>query len=122
MPRLNKLMLLATCTIGLFLATSQSSFAQNGYCSDVIVTSVGANNTGRIIQAQNTRSDCGDWERFVYKWFYVDNSGGNANVMVAAAMTAMTLETSVTVVSKSGNAYPSWGTLMHVSAARIAPN
>ncbi|BHH85099.1 hypothetical protein [Desulforhopalus sp. 52FAK] len=121
MTALYKLILLSTFATAFFFATFQSSFAQDGYCSDVIVTSVGANNIGTIVQAQNTRSDCGDWERFAYKWFYVDNSGGNANVMVAAAMTAMAMESTVTVVHKSGNTYTNWGSLMHISANRNSP-
>ncbi|TKB09921.1 hypothetical protein [Desulforhopalus sp. IMCC35007] len=119
MKNFKNLLTLTSYILVVIFATSQICLAQNGYCTNVKVISVGAKTSGKIMLLQNTRTDCGDWAsgEAGQKWFFVDDANGNANGMVAAALTALTLDSSVTVVSKTANTYTNWGSLIHVSVS-----
>jgi hypothetical protein len=117
MTKFEKLILLSTTTIILLFAATQSSFAQSGYCTEAKVISAGAKTSGIIVYLENTRTDCGNWAtgEAGRKWFFIDDSGSSANAMLAAAMSALAMDGSVTVVSKTGDTYTNWGSLVHLS-------
>lgn len=112
-----KKLCVGAAVVGLLFATTGIGFAQDGYCSGVVVKEVGAKVDGgtpiNVVSLINKRSDCGDWPENATYWFVLDSA--NADAMLAAALTAKSLGKTVTVVSKTGNVYQSWGTLIHLS-------
>ena len=115
MIKLRKLTLLCTAIFISLFATCQTSSAQSGWCSQVKVLSAGSKTTGPVVYMENTRSDCGTWPQNTKRWFYLDNTDNNANGMLAAAMTAMAMDTSITVVPKGDESYLNWSSLIMVT-------
>ena len=106
--------------MGAFLALSTSSVvnAETGYCTGVTIVEVGAKTVAGVardaILLKNTNTGtCGNWAKNASLWFYLDTP--NQDAMLATGLTALSLTSPVTVVSKTGDTYANWGTLVHVS-------
>lgn len=103
------------------LSTSNIVMAQDGYCTGAVVKEVGAKVEGttpkNVVLLQNSQATgaCGNWAAGGLLWFYLDSP--NQDGMLASALTALSLGQPVTVVSKAGNTYTNWGSLIHVTVS-----
>ncbi len=90
--------------IFLTFALTHSCFAEsNGaYCSGAKVLLSGSSTNQKQLLLQHQRIDCGEWPANTPKWFSLDNSGNNANAMLAAALTAHATGKTVTVAPNDG--------------------
>ncbi len=93
-----------------------NAYSENGFCSNVTVAKAGASDSGPAVALTNTNttSQCGNWVQGSTLWFKLDNTNNTANAMLAAALSAKASGQKITVVSKSGNTYASWGNLTAV--------
>ncbi len=117
----SKLFFFVALPLMTILYLSQPAVAETGYCTNVTVKSAGANNYGNKVLLQNTRADCGSWAINSTKWFFLDNSAGQSNAMLAASLSALALDASLTIISKLGNDYPLNGTLVHIAVEKPLP-
>ncbi len=98
------------------LVVPAKSYAESGFCSNVEVIKVGAKDTGKVVLLKNTNttSTCGNWPLNESRWFVLDNTNGEANSMLAAAILAKSTGQKVLVASKNTNNYTSWSSLVAV--------
>ncbi len=109
---------LGLCSLLAFPATHAN--AENGFCSGVEVLQAGAHNLGKVVLLKNTRADCGNWGQGTQQFFFLDNSAGQANAMLASALAAQASGLTVTVF-KPNNSYTSYSTLAGIYAAPVTP-
>jgi hypothetical protein len=104
------LMSLGVCSLLAFPAINANAL---GFCTDTQVLLAGSNSTGKVVQLKNTsNATCGtNWASGATQLFYLDNVTGNANAMLAAALSAQASGAKVYVVLKAGDAFNQWSTL-----------
>jgi hypothetical protein len=90
---------LGLCSLLAFPAVNAQ--AEAGYCSNGVVTMVGAFEAGNAVTIRNTRTDCVGWANGAVRAFALDDSGGRANEMLAAAMAAQASGGNVLIISQS---------------------
>jgi hypothetical protein len=108
---------LGLCSLLAFSATN--SYAENGFCSGGKVLQAGARSTGgKFVQILNTRTDCGTpvWPQNTARTFFLDDTGAQANAMLAAALSAQATGTRVVIISLVPNVYTNGGSLQFVTA------
>ncbi len=105
---------------GLFICfINTTSHAEENYCSGAIVLSTAAEVAGpknspvNSVKLKNSRTDCGNWLQGESMWFTLNK--GNASSMLATALSAQTLEYSVTITTESGNSYSDGEDLILIS-------
>lgn len=74
-----------------------------GFCTGGVVVAAGAFSGGKAVQIRNTRTDCGTWANGTARNFQLDDSGGQANAMLAAALAAQSAQLPVVIVSQNVN-------------------
>lgn len=84
--------------------------AEVNYCSGVEILSAGSSTSGgKMVLLKNNREDCGNWALDSALWFMLDDSTGQANSMLATALTALTNETALSInpmdTTDGGNYY-----------------
>jgi hypothetical protein len=113
-----QLLTIIFCSL-LVLSISTISYAEESYCSGAIVLSTAAEVEGpknspiNSVKLQNSRTDCGNWAQGESMWFTLNK--GNANSMLATALSAQISEYSVTITTESGNSYSDGDTLVLIS-------
>ena len=114
----NNLLVIFWCAIFSTFALPHNSIAEdNGaWCSGGKIILSGSSTTQKQIFLYHQRNDCGPWPAYTSWWFNLDDSGGNANAMLAAALTAHATGKTVTVVPKNG-LFAQNGTLVQVFVA-----
>ncbi len=115
----NKQLLTLLLSAVFFILLCSAGRAEDGYCSGALVISTAAQVQGvksvavNSVRLQNTRSDCGNWGQGDITWFTFDS--GNNKSMLATALAAQISESSVTIVTASGNSYAENDTLTLIS-------
>jgi hypothetical protein len=109
--------LLFSCLLICLINTT--SHAEESYCSGAIVLSTAAEVEGpknspiNSVKLENSRTDCGNWPQGETMWFTLNK--GNANSMLATALSAQFSEYSVTITTESGNSYSDGEILLLIS-------
>ena len=77
--------------------------AENGFCSGGQVLSAGTNLGTISVQILNTRSDCGTWGQGTGRTFFINDTNGQANAMLATALAAQASQATVIVATANPN-------------------
>lgn len=116
---INKQLVVLLFSCLLICLINTTSHAEESYCSGAIVLSTAAEVEGpknspiNSVKLQNSRTDCGNWPQGETMWFTLNK--GNANSMLATALSAQFSEYSVTITTESGNSYSDGEILLLIS-------
>lgn len=116
---MKKILTVLSCSVFFMLTLWSNASAENNgeWCSDVKVIEAGATSTAKAIYVMNQRTDCGpDWALNTGRWFVLDDSGSNANAMLAAVLTAQASGRTITIVGKD-RLFTMWNELVHVTSS-----